>query len=167
MRWEVEDADAVAVALPARYRITYRTLAPTFQPRMTPTTRLVLTRPHTHAGKPYGQATARCGRRRLAAEWLLAHDIAAPGSPEARRRPDWRADLPVQRKEPNPHGTYASFQAASSSANATPTAFPSKCARPATSPSSNCPQTDVLEHYESQTGQRSLDHRMVGQSPPP
>ena len=25
--WEVEDADAVAVALPARYRITYRTLA--------------------------------------------------------------------------------------------------------------------------------------------
>lgn len=25
--WEVEDADAIAVALPARYRITYRTLA--------------------------------------------------------------------------------------------------------------------------------------------
>lgn len=25
--WEVEDADAVAVALPARYRLTYRTLA--------------------------------------------------------------------------------------------------------------------------------------------
>ena len=25
--WEVEDADAVAVALPARYRFTYRTLA--------------------------------------------------------------------------------------------------------------------------------------------
>ena len=25
--WELEDADAVAVALPARYRITYRTLA--------------------------------------------------------------------------------------------------------------------------------------------
>jgi hypothetical protein len=25
--WEIEDADAVAVALPARYRITYRTLA--------------------------------------------------------------------------------------------------------------------------------------------
>ena len=25
--WEVDDADAVAVALPARYRITYRTLA--------------------------------------------------------------------------------------------------------------------------------------------
>ncbi|WP_404992086.1 hypothetical protein [Cupriavidus pauculus] len=25
--WEVEDADAVAIALPARYRITYRTLA--------------------------------------------------------------------------------------------------------------------------------------------
>ena len=27
VEWEVEDADAVAVALPARYRITYRTLA--------------------------------------------------------------------------------------------------------------------------------------------
>ena len=25
--WELEDADAVAVALPARYRLTYRTLA--------------------------------------------------------------------------------------------------------------------------------------------
>lgn len=25
--WEVEDADAIAVAIPARYRITYRTLA--------------------------------------------------------------------------------------------------------------------------------------------
>lgn len=25
--WEVEDADAVAAAIPARYRITYRTLA--------------------------------------------------------------------------------------------------------------------------------------------
>lgn len=27
VEWEVEDADAVAAALPARYRITYRTLA--------------------------------------------------------------------------------------------------------------------------------------------
>ena len=27
MEWEVEDADALAVALPARYRLTYRTLA--------------------------------------------------------------------------------------------------------------------------------------------
>jgi hypothetical protein len=25
--WDVEDADAVAAAIPARYRITYRTLA--------------------------------------------------------------------------------------------------------------------------------------------
>ena len=30
--WEVEDADAVAVALPARYRITYRTLANDLSP---------------------------------------------------------------------------------------------------------------------------------------
>ncbi len=63
-------------------------------------TRLVLTRPHTHAGKSYG-AGDRIEVDTDSAEWLLAHDMAArdtttPARP-ARTEPDL---LPNQRKEP-------------------------------------------------------------------
>lgn len=59
-------------------------------------TRLVLTRPHTHAGKSYGPGD-RIEVDADAAEWLLAHDIATREPRPARTEPDL---LPIQRKEP-------------------------------------------------------------------
>lgn len=62
-------------------------------------TLLVLTRPHTHAGKSYGIGD-RIEVDADTAEWLLAHDIAMrdttmPAKP-ARTEPDLS---PIQRKE--------------------------------------------------------------------
>jgi hypothetical protein len=59
-------------------------------------TRLVLTRPHTHAGKSYGIGD-RIEVDADAAEWLLAHDIATREPRPARTEPDLS---PIQRKEP-------------------------------------------------------------------
>ena len=59
-------------------------------------TRLVLTRPHTHAGKSYGPGD-RIEIDADTAEWLLAHDIATREPRPARTEPDL---LPLQRKEP-------------------------------------------------------------------
>jgi len=59
-------------------------------------TRLVLTRPHTHAGKSYGPGD-RIEVDADTAEWLLAHDIATREPRPARTEPDL---LPIQRKEP-------------------------------------------------------------------
>ena len=59
-------------------------------------TRLVLTRPHTHAGKSYGPGD-RIEVDADAAEWLLAHDIAMREPRPARTEPDLS---PIQRKEP-------------------------------------------------------------------
>ena len=59
-------------------------------------TRLVLTRPHTHAGKSYGPGD-RIEVDADTAEWLLAHDIATREPKPARTDPDL---LPIQRKEP-------------------------------------------------------------------
>ena len=42
---------------------------------MTPMTQLVLTRPHTHAGKTYG-AGDRIEIDATSADWLIAHGIA-------------------------------------------------------------------------------------------
>ena len=59
-------------------------------------TRLVLTRPHTHAGKSYAPGD-RIEVDADTAEWLLAHDIATREPKPARTDPDL---LPIQRKEP-------------------------------------------------------------------
>lgn len=59
-------------------------------------TRLVLTRPHTHAGKSYGPGD-RIEVDADTAEWLLVHDIATREPKPARTEPDL---LPIQRKEP-------------------------------------------------------------------
>jgi len=58
--------------------------------------RLVLTRPHTHAGKAYA-AGDRVEVNADIADWLLAHDIAVPEP-----KPTRMETLPVavQRKEP-------------------------------------------------------------------
>jgi hypothetical protein len=63
-------------------------------------TRLVLTRPHTHAGKSYGPGD-RIEVDADAAEWLLANDIAARELKPVRTPTDPSVDLsPIQRKEP-------------------------------------------------------------------
>lgn len=63
-------------------------------------TRLVVTRPHTHAGKSYGPGD-RIEVDADAAEWLLANDIAARELKPARTPTDPSLDLsPIQRKEP-------------------------------------------------------------------
>lgn len=62
-------------------------------------TRLVLTRPHTHAGKSYGTGD-RIEVDADAAEWLLAHDIATRESTPARPARTEPYLLPIQRKEP-------------------------------------------------------------------
>ena len=59
-------------------------------------TRLVLTRPHTHAGKSYGPGD-RIEVDADAAEWLLAHDIATREPKLVRTETDLS---PIQRKEP-------------------------------------------------------------------
>ena len=63
-------------------------------------TRLVLTRPHTHAGKSYGIG-ARIEVDADAAEWLLAHDIATRDTTMPVKPARTETDLsPIQRKEP-------------------------------------------------------------------
>ncbi len=59
---------------------------------------LVLTRPHTHAGKTYGVGD-RIEIDATSADWLIAHDIAAPEptAPTAKPIPEPK---PLQRKEP-------------------------------------------------------------------
>ena len=59
-------------------------------------TRLVLTRPHSHAGKSYGTGD-RIEVDADAAEWLLARDIATREPKPVRTETDL---LPIQRKEP-------------------------------------------------------------------
>ncbi len=59
-------------------------------------TRLVLIRPHTHAGKSYGTGD-RIEVDADAAEWLLAHDIATREPKPVRADTDLS---PIQRKEP-------------------------------------------------------------------
>lgn len=59
-------------------------------------TRVVLTRPHTHAGKAYGTGD-RIEVDADIAQWLFAHDIATPEPQPVRIDPDLK---PVQRKEP-------------------------------------------------------------------
>lgn len=68
---------------------------------MTPqVTHLVLTRPHTHAGKSYGIGD-RIEVDADAADWLLANDIAAREPKPVRIPSDPSPDLsPIQRKEP-------------------------------------------------------------------
>ena len=63
-------------------------------------TRLVLTRPHTHAGKSYGVGD-RIEVDADAADWLLANDIAAREPKPVRTPTDPSPDpSPMQRKEP-------------------------------------------------------------------
>lgn len=59
-------------------------------------TQLVLTRPHTHAGKAYGVGE-RIEIDAASADWLTAHGIATPESadPVSELEPK-----PLQRKEP-------------------------------------------------------------------
>ena len=59
-------------------------------------TQLVLTRPHTHAGKSYGIGD-RIEVDADAADWLLANDIAAREPKPVRTETDIS---PIQRKEP-------------------------------------------------------------------
>lgn len=63
-------------------------------------TRLVLTRPHTHAGKSYGPGD-RIEVDADAAEWLLANDIATRETRPVRTPTDPSLDISsIQRKEP-------------------------------------------------------------------
>jgi hypothetical protein len=63
-------------------------------------TRLVLTRPHTHAGKSYGPGD-RIEVDADTAEWLLAHDIATPEpAAPSTDRGTTPEPKPFQRKEP-------------------------------------------------------------------
>ena len=63
-------------------------------------TRLVLTRPHNHAGKSYGIGD-RIEVDADAADWLLANDIATREPKPVRTPSDPSLDLsPIQRKEP-------------------------------------------------------------------
>ena len=59
-------------------------------------TQLVLTRPHTHAGKKYGVGD-RIEIDATSADWLIAHGIATPEptAPVSELEPK-----PLQRKEP-------------------------------------------------------------------
>jgi len=59
-------------------------------------TRLILTRPHTHAGKSYGLGD-RIEVDADAADWLLANDIAVREPKPVRTETELS---PIQRKEP-------------------------------------------------------------------
>lgn len=61
-------------------------------------TQLVLTRPHTHAGKTYGVGD-RIEIDATSADWLISHDIATPDAtaPTSEPIPEPK---PLQRKEP-------------------------------------------------------------------
>ena len=61
-------------------------------------TQLVLTRPHTHAGKKYGVGD-RIESDAKSADWLIAHDIATP-EPTAPTSEPFPEPKPIQRKEP-------------------------------------------------------------------
>ena len=67
--------------------------------------RLVLNRPHTHAGKAF-QAGDRIDIEATTASWLIAHGVAAPDAVPLKADPepaDPTPDLPrSQRKEPKP-----------------------------------------------------------------
>jgi hypothetical protein len=63
-------------------------------------TRLVLTRPHTHAGKPCGPGD-RIDVDATSADWLIAHGIATPEpAAPATARDTTPEPKPFQRKEP-------------------------------------------------------------------
>ena len=68
-------------------------------------TRLVLKRPHTHAGKAF-QAGDRIDVDATTADWLMAQGVAAPDAVPPKADPvpaDLKPDLPrSQRKEPKP-----------------------------------------------------------------
>ncbi len=67
--------------------------------------RLVLKRPHTHAGKAL-QAGDRIDVEATTADWLIAHGVAAPDAVPPKADPesaDIKPDLPrSQRKESKP-----------------------------------------------------------------
>lgn len=63
---------------------------------MEPASHLVLTRPHTHAGKTYGVGD-RIEIDATSADWLIAHDIATPEPSAPVSEPEPK---PLQRKEP-------------------------------------------------------------------
>lgn len=63
---------------------------------------LVLTRPHTHAGKPYGPGD-RIEVDAATAEWLIAHAVATPEpAVPTTDRGTTPEPKPFQRKEPKP-----------------------------------------------------------------
>lgn len=63
-------------------------------------TQLVLTRPHTHAGKTYG-AGDRIEIDATSADWLIAHGIATPEPTVPAPEPMTDSEpKPLQRKEP-------------------------------------------------------------------
>ena len=68
-------------------------------------TRLVLNRPHTHAGQAF-RAGDRIDVDATTADWLIAHGVAAPDAVPPKTEPepaDPKPDLPrSQRKEPKP-----------------------------------------------------------------
>lgn len=68
-------------------------------------TRLVLRRPHTHAGKAF-QAGDRIDVDATTADWLMAQGVAAPDAVPPKADPesaDLKPDLSrSQRKEPKP-----------------------------------------------------------------
>ena len=67
---------------------------------MTPMTQLVLTRPHTHAGKTYGVGD-RIEIDATSADWLMAHGIATPEPTVPATEPITDPEpKPLQRKEP-------------------------------------------------------------------
>lgn len=59
-------------------------------------THIVLTRPHTHAGKTYGVGD-RIEIDAPSADWLIAHGIATPEPTAPAFEPEPK---PLQRKEP-------------------------------------------------------------------
>ena len=61
-------------------------------------TRVVLLRPHTHAGKPYG-VRDRIEVDSATADWLVSHGIAALDPQPAVTLPESK---PTYRKEPKP-----------------------------------------------------------------
>ena len=63
-------------------------------------TQLVLTRPHTHAGKAYGVGE-RIEIDAASANWLITHDIAAPEPTAPVIEPEIAPEpKTLQRKEP-------------------------------------------------------------------
>ena len=61
-------------------------------------TRVVLKRPHTHAGKSYGDGE-RLAVDAATAEWLLNHDVATPEPRPAKTEPEPK---PLPSKESKP-----------------------------------------------------------------